>query len=288
MSFATRIREVPRLGVGISCEFDAGDRPALDPLALRAEAPGLVHFLEIGADLERGLDGSMRAWAAAGLPTTYHFLDVNLAEAEDVDPRWVERTVAQAREVGAAWLCGDAGFWHLGRRERGHGLLLPPVLRLDAAFELAAAIRRLKQLSGLLVLPENPTAAAFVGRLHLLDFFARVVDGCDTGFLLDVSHLAIFQRMRGHRPTDGLDGFPLERIVELHVAGGSVREHRGLPWVEDDHSPEPLADAWEILEAVLPRAKNLKAIVYECEHNGLDEVLPGFERLNRLFPGEAS
>jgi uncharacterized protein (UPF0276 family) len=150
--------------------------------------------------------------------------------------------------------------------------------------EMARAIRRLKQLSGMLVLPENPTAAAFVGRLHLLDFFARVVDGCDTGFLLDVAHLAIFQRMRGLRPTDGLDGFPLERIVELHVAGGAAREHRGLPWIEDDHSPEPLADSWEILEAVLPRAKNLKAIVYECEHNAVEEVLPGFERLDAMFP----
>jgi uncharacterized protein (UPF0276 family) len=287
VSFATRIRDVPRLGVGVSCEFDAGGRPALDPLALREAAPELVHFLEIGADVERGLDGAMRAWAAAGLPITYHFLDVNLAEEEDVDGRWIERTVAQAREVGAAWLCGDAGFWHLGRRERGHGLLLPPVLRLDAAMEMARAIRRLKNRSGMLVLPENPAAAAFVGRLHLLDFFARVVDGCDTGFLLDVSHLAIFQRMRGHRPTDGLDGFPLERIVEVHVAGGSVREHRGLPWVEDDHSPEPLADAWEILETVVHRARNLKAIVYECEHSPLPEVLPGFERLNQLFPGEA-
>jgi hypothetical protein len=35
---------------------------------------------------------------------------------------------------------------------------------------------------------------------------------------------------------------------------------------------------------VLPRATNLKAIVYECEKKAAHEVLDNFARLNRMFP----
>jgi hypothetical protein len=76
-AFAERAARLPRLGVGISTEFGAR-HGGLDPIALRRAHPTLVRFLEIGADLERGVDEDARAWVAAGWPTTYHFLDMNL------------------------------------------------------------------------------------------------------------------------------------------------------------------------------------------------------------------
>ena len=65
------LQNAPRLGVGISCEFNGGTRALnLDALALREAWPTLIHFLEVGADTRRGLDAHMRRWAAQGLPTT--------------------------------------------------------------------------------------------------------------------------------------------------------------------------------------------------------------------------
>ncbi len=101
--------------------------------------------------------------------------------------------------------------------------------------------------------------------------------------LLDCAHLAIYQRLAGHAPTTGLDGFPRERVVELHVAGGSERRHDGFVWVEDDHTPAVLADTWTIVETIVPRAPELRAVVFECERNPLAQCLPGFARLGRLL-----
>jgi uncharacterized protein (UPF0276 family) len=282
------LSELPRLGVGISCEFGGGPRgQGLDALALREALPGCVHFLEVGADLSRGLDEHMLRWAAAGLPTTYHFLDLNLAERQDMDAAWLTGTLEQLEAVGAAWICGDAGYWHLGRRERGHELLLPPIFSPSAAEEMAGAITALQDAVGKVVLPENPPAAAFVGPLHLLDFFGRVVTQADCGLLLDAAHLAVYQMQQGLDPLTGLDDFPLDRIVEIHVAGGTVRDHQGLMWVEDDHGPQPLPETWAIVEHVLKHAPNLKAVLYECEHNLASEVAPLFGALNEAFPLEA-
>jgi uncharacterized protein (UPF0276 family) len=278
----TPLSSLPRLGVGISAEPGSVSRGGID--AVELAATGLCHFLEYGCDLVRGIDDHARRWAASGRPATYHFLDVNLEEPEDLDADWLAGTAAAARAIGAAWLCGDAGLWHFGTRERGHQLLLPPVLTRDSALAVADGVRAIEAATGLRALPENPPGAFYLGDLHILDYFALVADKSDGGLLLDCAHLAIFQRLRGLDPLAGLDGFPLDRVIELHVAGGVVVDVDGLALVDDTHAPEPLADTWTIFEHVVPRAPNLKAVVYECELNPVADVLPNFRRLNQAFP----
>ena len=282
-NFTQRITQIPRLGVGISGEFNSATK-GIDPSWLKENHPGLIHFFEYGSDLERGLDESVRRWAANGSPVTYHFLDINLEEHEDLDQNWLRRTRALAQEINAAWLCGDAGRWHFGLRERGHGLLMPPILCPESAQETAANIQQIEAETGLLCLPENPPSVIYLGEMHILDYFASVAEQADCGLLLDCAHLAIFQHARKLPPLAALDNFPLDRVVEMHVAGGSLKDVEGYSYLDDDHSPEPLAATWEILEYVVPRAPNLKAIVFECEHNAPEACLEGFKRLNEIFP----
>ncbi len=286
MSFRERLQRLPVLGIGVSTEYGAGDAPhALDPLALRATHPRFAAFLEIGIETEKGLDAHARVWAADGGPTTYHFLDVNLDDPEDFDPDWLNDVRDYAAVIRPAWLCGDAGLWHFGKRERGHMLLLPPVLNDDAATAMADGIRALRDATGFEVFPENPPGQVFIGDLHLLEFFARVCDRADTGMLLDCAHLGIYQRMTGHTPLDGLADFPCERIVEMHVAGGTVRQHDEFEFVEDDHHTRVLPPTWEIFEAAAARATHLKAVVFECERNASERVVPGFERIAAVLDG---
>jgi uncharacterized protein (UPF0276 family) len=281
--FLTRVRALPHLGIGVSTEHGARRAGGLDPRALRAQHAGYAQFLEVGVETDKGLDDDTRAWAEAGWPTTYHFLDVNLDEDEDFDALWLDDVRALVTQLRPAWLCGDAGLWHFGPRDRAHMLLLPPVLTDESAAELARGVVRLREALGLEVLPENPPGTAFVGDLHPLEFFARVVTRADTGILLDVAHLALAQRVLGCDPLFGLDAFPLERVVDLHVAGGVERNTHGFSWVEDTHTPHVLDDTWRIFEHVVARAPNLKAVIFECERNGIDDVTAGFARIERTL-----
>jgi uncharacterized protein (UPF0276 family) len=283
--FLARQRSLPTLGLGVSTEYGAGGHDgALDPAVLRREQPGFARFLEVGVEVAKGLDAEARAWASQGWPTTYHFLDINLDEPEDFDVVWLDAVRSTIEQLQPAWLCGDAGLWHFGARDRGQMLLLPPVLEPEAVAGMAEGIVALREATGHEVLPENPPGAAFVGRLHLLEFFARVAEAADTGLLLDCAHLAMFQRARGLEPLAGFDAFDWDRVIELHVAGGRVHELDGLAWVEDDHGVEVLPDTWRIAEAVIARARNLRAIVVECERNSIAEVLPLFRRTQALLP----
>jgi uncharacterized protein len=279
--FLDRVSALPRLGMGISTEYGARRHGgALDPRRLRAEHPELARFLEVGVEIASGLDDDARAWVADGGATTYHFLDVNLDEPEDLDPRWlaaVRETVATLRP---AWLCGDAGLWHFGARDRGHMLLLPPVLVPESVGPMAEGLRALREATGLEVLPENPPGAVFVGPMHVLEFFAALAEAADTGLLLDCAHLAMFQRARGLPWDAAFEGFAWDRVIELHVAGGSERAVEGLAFVEDDHGAHVLPDTWAIFEEALRRATNLRAVVVECERNPIPAVLPLLQRVS--------
>lgn len=282
--FADRVGALPRLGLGVSTEYGAGDSDgALDVAALRAAHPAYAGFLEVGVELLKGLDRHARAWVARGLPTTYHFLDVNLDEPIDLEPAWMAEVARTADAIGAAWLCGDAGWWHFGARDRNHMLLLPPVLTRGFADATADGIARLRAATGREVLPENPPGQVFVGDVDLLDYFARVCERADTGMLLDCAHLAIYQRAMGRAPLDGLDGFPLDRVVECHVAGGTVRDVDGYPFIDDDHVPAVLPETWTIFAHVAARAPNLKAVVFECERNPLAACVRDFARIAGLW-----
>ena len=140
--FPVRARALPALGLGVSTEYGASAAAgALDPVALR-ELHHSADFLEVGVELAKGLDPTARAWAARGWPTTYHFLDVNLDDDADFDDDWLSALRATVARAQPAWLCGDAGLWHFGRRERGHMLLLPPILTDAGARKMAELLSK--------------------------------------------------------------------------------------------------------------------------------------------------
>jgi len=254
---------------------------SLDLFEARRALPQCASVLELGIEVDKGLDEDALRWIEEGGATTYHFLDINLHEPEDFTEGWLQRVRELITLARPAWLCGDAGRWHIGPRAQGHMLLLPPVLSRDSAYALADGIMRLRDETGLEVLPENPPGHVFVGPLHLLDFFAIVCERADTGMLLDLAHLAIFQQALGHQPDTGLADFPLERVIELHMAGGHWRELEGLSLIEDSHTPQILPETWAAFEAAAPRLSGLRAVIFECERNPLERCAEELERLHR-------
>ena len=112
----------------------------------------------------------------------------------------------------------------------------------------------------------------------------RVVESADSGLLLDVAPLALSQRLSGRDALHGLDVFPMERVVEVHVAGGVERTTPdGFRFVEDAHGTDVLDDTWRIFDAVLARAHNLRAVVFECERNANTGVVDGFARIEATW-----
>ena len=97
--------------------------------------------------------------------------------------------------------------------------------------------------------------------------------GC--GLLLDLHNLHTNARNLGVDPQAFLDRLDLDRVVEIHVAGGLEFDGFYLD-AHSGASPEPV---WTLLEEVLPRCPNLCGVVFELFGSWFDEL--GTEGLDR-------
>jgi uncharacterized protein len=115
-------------------------------------------------------------------------------------------------------------------------------------------------------------------------FVTAVADAADCGILLDL-HNVYCNARNGRQPVEAfLSEIPLDRVWEVHLAGGF--EMDGF-WL-DSHSGEIPEDVMAIARAVVPALPNLKAVNFEIFPSflprfGLDAVRYELERVHDLW-----
>lgn len=285
------MRALPTLGVGVA--WFSG----LEPLV--AAEPGLVDVIEIEPQTQwlqpDPAIGRYRVGPGAlarlrELPGRKILHGIGFAPGGTLEPE--PSQLAPLLEMHAAldcpWVSEHLSF-NRARDDAGiftTGFLLPPRQSAAGAARAARSIRSLAQ-----ALPVPFAVETGVNYLkpradELRDgaFVARVVEAADCGILLDLHNLWCNER-NGRQRIDGfLRDIPLERVWEVHLAGGF--ERRGY-WL-DSHSgavPEPLV---RLAAEVLPQLPNLRALVYELfpsylELVGLDTVRRELERMRKLW-----
>jgi uncharacterized protein (UPF0276 family) len=101
------------------------------------------------------------------------------------------------------------------------------------------------------------------------EFIALMVEKAQTHLLLDLHNIyANSVNFAGYDAWAFLRTIPLDRVIEIHIAGGQ----RSEDWYHDFHShaaPEPV---WDMLAYVVARAKNLRAVVLEAQGPGHSAV----------------
>jgi uncharacterized protein len=133
------------------------------------------------------------------------------------------------------------------------------VVRLVGA--RAAAIRR---RYGVPFLLENP--AHFLDKLAYdpdigdeFGLMAAITEQGQCGQLLDLHNLYCNAINHGFEPFAAVDRVELDRVVEIHVAGGRWEEGYWMD-THDGRVPSPV---WELLEYALPRCSNIGGVVFE-------------------------
>lgn len=254
------------VGVGIDVHNDQPDWRRL--LRERARIP--FDFFEV---YTRGdVQGARDVRAAAGdLPLLYH--DDDLDPVLPGAPR--QDALAAACEnlaaVGAPWCVSELATRHVG--ERYVDFFQPMLLTEEAARVAAENLRRIAAALPGRIVAENPPYQLPVGPLHVLDAMARALDLADAACVLDMGHLYSFQLCKGLPPLAGLDGFPLERVVELHVAGAELDRKYGPVLYRDAHGAAEIApQVLEMLGEVAPRCPNLRAVTIEVEEATVERV----------------
>ena len=242
--------------------------------ALRRLPRKRLDVLEVIVERVAGSKRWASAYAALARkwPIVAHGVELGIGDAGGLDPQHLVRVAEICRALDARWFGEHLAFLNKDGVPLGHfGPLDADDETLATLMQNAAEVRR---VTGRPLLLENPADILGFGATgpdagaRLGANFARALDACEAGALLDVTNLLYNARNDGYDPMSFLEALPMERVVQVHLAGG--RRVHGL-WI-DSHESEVEEESLELLMAVAQRAPQLRAVVVEW-----DEELPALE-----------
>lgn len=262
--------DLPALGVGVTYSAE------LLPL-LRANE-GLVDLVEVepqtlwldldGGARYRTLDGVFETIEALPCRKLVHSVGAPVGGTVRPAPQAIDLLAANVARLGSPWVSEHLSF---NATPAFHtGFFLPPRQTAAGIANAAAAARALSRACGVPIAVETGVNYLQPRLDEISDgrFVAEVAQASDCGILLDLHNLYCNQRNGRVTIEAFLDEIPLDRVWEVHLAGGL--ELDGF-WL-DAHSgaiPGPLV---ETCHAIFPRLPNLRAVVFEIFPSFIREV----------------
>lgn len=238
------------------------------PLAneLLASPASTVDFVEIAPENFIGVGGRRARLlheAAERWPVYCHGLSGDLAGSSPIN----ENEVAELKSFLTAL---HVPFYsdHLCITRAGgctlHDLLPLPFCEV-AVDRAATRIRALRERLELEIAIENVSAYGVMSGSEMdeLSFLKCVLESADCKWLLDVNNVFVNAVNFGFDPYAFIDSAPLERVVQIHIAGHH-RESPGL--LLDTHGASVSDDVFRLLEYTLSKMSRPVPILLERDH----------------------
>lgn len=195
----------------------------------------------------------------------FHHTLLNTGAMEAYDRHQIIKFTNELIErYGFLWVVEDIGLWSLQGKSLPYPL--PPVLTpegLDATVENVAQIQASLAVPLCLEFPGfTEGATIFIEEVEAYDFFAAVAERTASPVTLDVGHLLSYQWLKGRvgeRRFEGLERLPVQRAFEIHLSGCGISNGK----FRDLHHGVLLDEQLDLLQHLLTRCPNLKAITYE-------------------------
>ena len=228
---------------------------------------------------------------AAGAPVLYHPSYINFCGSFPNSSAWLKATANHIATVNSAWFAQDVAycFWQEGASYSTQlGYFIPPIFN-EASLE--RAIMRVKEVQAIVpvtVAIEPPPMSFFAGTLSLFNFFGRLAEATDCAILLDMGHLVSYEMASGEKIKDQLNELPRERVIEVHIAGGRVKQTETGPVYVDAHECSIVDETWQMFAAMLPELPKVKAVCFECENVIEDTVLTTLKRIRKLVADKSA
>ena len=265
-------KPIQRLGIGF---------PYFAALPADLYRSDLIAFVEITPETicrQRGIGNSVEleivpellAYAqqtCADLPVVIHGVELSIGSAHGLNGAYLNMLDRFQKEWSFVWHSEHLGFQTIAGDDDATleiGVPLPMPATAEAVELIALRSASIRQRYSVPFLLENP--AHYFRDLptdpeigNEAGFFESVTKNSGCYLLLDLHNLYCNAVNLHFDAQEMINRLPLDRVIEIHVAGGSWRD--GF-WMDahDGRVPEPV---WKLLEYVLPLAPNVAGVVFE-------------------------
>ncbi len=209
-----------------------------------------------------------------------HGLTLSLGSVKEPEPAFVRALRQELERLRTPWHSDHLSFSFAGERMLHE--LLP--LRFDRATALRVAdrLRALEDALGLPMVVENVTYYCQPGQREMSEpeFIHEVLERSGARLLLDVNNVYVNAQNHGFDALDFLAQMPLQRVVEIHVAG-----HSPSKWgmIIDSHGAPVIEPVHELLRWVLERTGPLPVLLErDNDVPALSELLAEVKALQQV------
>jgi uncharacterized protein (UPF0276 family) len=267
----------PIRGIGI------GLRQALAARLFESEVPE-IRWLELhpenyvgrGGRFRHVLDQARERW-----PLVTHGLTMGYGAVEPAEPGYVAALQRFLHEQRVPWHSEHLCF------TGSDGVFLHDLLPLPCSEQaIDVAVRRVRETRERLELPvaiENISYYAHPAPPEMpeVEFLTRVLEESDALLLLDVNNVFVNSVNHGFDPRAYIAGLPAQRVVQIHVAGHTVRPDRLLI---DTHGEALRDEVYDLLEFALQRVGEVPVLL-ERDQNfpPFEELVAEVQRLDSIY-----
>ena len=156
---------------------------------------------------------------AGRYPLAMHGVSLSIGSTAPLDRNYLSELKALRARIGAHWV-SDHLCWNGIAGKNSHDLL-PLPLTDEALLHTAQRVREVQDFLEAPLVLENPSTYVEFrgGALREWEFLAALVAEADAGLLLDVNNVYVSARNHGFDPDEYLRALPMDRVVQIHVAG---------------------------------------------------------------------
>lgn len=266
----------PRVGIAL--------RAALEEFTLASD----VDFVEVITENVLSLEGVSRERlerALARFRVVPHGVSLGIGNTCDLDGEHLRSLRRLVEHVDAPWFSDHLCWTELGGLN--HHELLPLPRTLQTARYVAARAREVQDRIGRPFALENPSQYDSLSADEMPPgaFLSEVVEGADVGILLDLQNVVVSATHLGFEPLSYLRRLPLERVLQVHLAGAILQPDGTLI---DTHDARPSPLVFELYEWLIAEVGPLPTLLeWDARfpsHEELDSCLRSIRRRNSSAP----
>ncbi|MBJ9739616.1 DUF692 domain-containing protein [Acinetobacter oleivorans] len=212
-------------------------------------------------------------------PCVLHGLKMSLGAAEPLNQEYLNKTIAAVQKWNPLWFSDHLAYTRVGNFDIDQ--LMPVRRNKENLKELISKIKKICKKTETPFLIENITYYFEFPNTHYLEaeFLSALTSETNCGLLLDLNNLYINACNHQFDAYDFLNKIDLSRVVEIHIAGGVIRNEMLI----DSHGHSISKDVWELLKYVCDRVVP-KGIVIERDANfDIDDILNSLDMAKQIL-----
>lgn len=243
---------IPNLGIGIGLRI-----PHYDDIFAN---PPTIDWFEIISEnfmVDGGKPLDILHKIMEKYPVVQHGVSLAIGSPDPLDFEYLKKLKALAKITKTPWI-SDHLCW--GRLPGAHYHDLLPLPYTQEVINYVAERARIVQ--DYLELPfalEN--LSSYVGfhadQMPEWEFYTAVVEKADVYMMLDVNNIYVSSRNHGFNPNTYVDNIPLDRVLQIHLAGHTDHGTHVL----DTHDNYVCDSVWDLYAKVYPKTMGVSTLL---------------------------